>query len=441
MTDIYVATGIADITPDHPVYLAGYSARKKKSRGVTSQIKVQALKIEQSSLGKVLLILTYDLLEFGKPEIQTIKDAISKEFQLNPEDVFIAASHTHYAPNITHMFWVRDNPGYLEFVTTQTIATIRQCWGTRVPVTLWYGLGETVLGVNRRRLNSVKNRMEIGSNPTGVTDPKVQVLGFRHATENKWVVVLFRLSCHPVTVPPKDNTIHGDWPLEAVNCLNTLHKGQIAFLFLQGTAGNLNPRRFASHAEREHVTFPDVLREGEQVANIINEILSSKNDQISDEQLSLRTILSSLPLRKQQPASKTELERMCRKLKNRYKRMWAKIQLEKMASSGKPLPQTVQLTVHVIQITPEMRIIGLGGEVLVEVGKLINDVITGENILVAYANDVLSYIPSSQIVKEDMQYHRYEGEQSIIYYNLPARYSEEIDTEIKEIKKIIEEFD
>ena len=125
------------------------------------------------------------------------------------------------------------------------------------------------------------------------------------------------------------------------------------------------------------------------------------------------------------------MQRIQRTSNNKHERRWARIQLDLLAR--------VPLTVQIMELEPDFRIIALGGEVCVEVGNLINAEFGGENIIVAYANDVVSYIPSSLIVKEDMEYHGYEGEISNVYYNLPSRYSEQIDEELQRgIRKLLD---
>ncbi len=432
-----VGIGTADITPDHPVYLTGYASRTQKSRGVTAPILVQALLMEQSPGRKRILLLTYDLLGLDRDGVDRIKGAITRDFSLQPDEILLASSHTHYAPSAMHFFWAGDNPGYLEYVIERTLRAVRQSMSARISVSLWYGQGETNLGINRRSKNERTNQIEINPNPEGIIDPKVQVLGFKRVDNDKWAAVIFRLSCHPVTIPADDNTIHGDWPAEARTILENSIQAGVKFFFLQGTAGNINPRRIGNKVLRQKATFEDVSKEGEEIADLILEILNTKMEKKEENGVPIRTILDKIPLSLQGLATKDQLEKIQHKSKNKYEREWAKIQLGKV-TSGVQIPSTVPLTVQVVELGPEFRILALGGEVCVEVGNLINAAIGGENILVAYANDVVSYIPSSQIVKEDMQYHGYEGEQSNIYYNLPSRYSEQIDDEIEQgIKKII----
>ncbi len=432
-----IGSGIADITPDHPVYLTGYASRTQKSQGITAPILVQALLMEQSPGGKRVLLITYDLLGLDKSGATSIKSAITRDFSLQPDEILLASSHTHYAPSAMHFFWAGDNPGYLDFLIDRTLQAVRQSLNALTAVSLWYGKGVTNLGINRRARNAHNNRIEINPNPEGIIDPKVQVVGFKRTDNDTWAAVIFRLSCHPVTIPPDDNTIHGDWPAEARKILSSSTQGHTSFFFLQGTAGNINPRRIGDKTNRQKMTFEDVRKEGEEIAGIVTEVLRNKMVINGGERNSIKTILDTIPLSLHSLPSKIELEKLQRKSKNKFERQWAKIQLDRLETGH--IAASVPLTVQIVVLEPNLRIIGLGGEVCVEVGNLLSTILDGENIIAGYINDVVSYIPSSTIVKEDMQYHGYEGEQANIYYNLPNRYSLRIDDEISHgIQKILE---
>jgi hypothetical protein len=75
----------------------------------------------------------------------------------------------------------------------------------------------------------------------------------------------------------------------------------------------------------------------------------------------------------------------------------------------------------------------LGGEVLISYTICLKEIF-GENIFVmAYANDIVSYIPSKKVLEEG----RYEGDTAPRVYGLPAKWDPSIETLIIEgIKKM-----
>src|SRR6476620_3046272 len=85
------------ITPDGPIWMAGYAARNKPSEGTTQDLFAKALALEDAG-GTKLVIVTMDLI--GLP--RSLRDAVAKQAQekyhLPPASLLLNASHTHCGP-------------------------------------------------------------------------------------------------------------------------------------------------------------------------------------------------------------------------------------------------------------------------------------------------------------------------------------------------------
>ena len=64
-----------DITPDEPVWLAGYAARKSPSEGVLQPIFAKALALRDAS-GKTAVLVTLDLVGIKRPLTERVKGRI-----------------------------------------------------------------------------------------------------------------------------------------------------------------------------------------------------------------------------------------------------------------------------------------------------------------------------------------------------------------------------
>ena len=74
-----------------------------------------------------------------------------------------------------------------------------------------------------------------------------------------------------------------------------------------------------------------------------------------------------------------------------------------------------------------LTLVALGGEVVIDYDLRIKKEYGDKGLIVAgYSNDVMSYIPSARVLKEG----GYEAEDSMIYYGLPGRYSDEVETQV-----------
>src|SRR5438309_746335 len=85
------------ITPDGPIWMAGYAARNKPSEGKVQDLHAKALALEDAAGGR-LVIVTMDLIGMTR----TIRDAVEKQaaekYQLPRAALLLNASHTHCGP-------------------------------------------------------------------------------------------------------------------------------------------------------------------------------------------------------------------------------------------------------------------------------------------------------------------------------------------------------
>src|SRR5437867_6388229 len=90
--------GIAarDITPDGPIWLAGYAARKRPSERVDSPLMVQAVAFRGGAEPVVLVSL--DNCEVSHAFIAPVTRELSAQYSLKPGALMVVPSHTHSAP-------------------------------------------------------------------------------------------------------------------------------------------------------------------------------------------------------------------------------------------------------------------------------------------------------------------------------------------------------
>src|SRR6202795_3025326 len=96
--------GVASIviTPQEPMWMAGYGNRTKPSEGVLRDLKAKALVLEFETGAKTVLI-TSELLGFIKEVSDPIADRVLKKYGIPRERLALNASHTHSGPVIGHM--------------------------------------------------------------------------------------------------------------------------------------------------------------------------------------------------------------------------------------------------------------------------------------------------------------------------------------------------
>lgn len=87
------------ITPDDPVWMAGYSSRNQPSQGVSQNLYAKAL-IVQDEPGARFVMVTVDLVAITQPIRSEVERQISGRYGLEPSALLMNASHTHSAPEV-----------------------------------------------------------------------------------------------------------------------------------------------------------------------------------------------------------------------------------------------------------------------------------------------------------------------------------------------------
>ena len=101
--------------------------------------------------------------------------------------------------------------------------------------------------------------------------------------------------------------------------------------------------------------------------------------------------------------------------------------------AGKPFIRTYPLPVQAWQFGGQQLLITLGGEPVVDYALKFKQEFGPQTWVAGYCNDVMTYIPSLRILKEDMPplaqpRWGYEGAQSLVVYGLPAsRWADDVE--------------
>src|SRR5438046_4980279 len=94
-----VGIGRGDITPEEPIWMAGYGNRNKPSTGVDQPLHVKALALQHNEASPLVLI-TADIIGFSREVAEEIAGHIQEKFKLPRENILLVGSHTHTGPVI-----------------------------------------------------------------------------------------------------------------------------------------------------------------------------------------------------------------------------------------------------------------------------------------------------------------------------------------------------
>jgi hypothetical protein len=232
-----------DITPDKPVTLSGYASRKGLSTGVHDPLSARALAFDVG--GKRLVMVTVDIIGFYGGTDEYLRSALLKEFNLWPSELFLCGIHTHAAPSptIDREHGNASNVEYMETLRGKLTDVVRRALGGMQPVSIGLGVGYCPVGANRRELrvdDKGESSIILGRNPYGPTDKEVLVMKVAKP-DGTPVAVAFDYATHGTSLGFDNYTISGDVPGLAEQFVEKILGADVIAPVFVGASGNIDP--------------------------------------------------------------------------------------------------------------------------------------------------------------------------------------------------------
>ncbi len=411
----------ANITPEKPMWMAGYAARTRPAEGKMTELWAKALALEDA-VGKRVVLITLDLVGIDKGLSDAIRDELKAKHQLDRSQVAINCSHTHSGPvvarNLRPMhFYALDADQqalvkeYADSLQKIVVETVGKALDSLAPAELSWGNGTATFAVNRRnnKADEVPGLRAAGK-LVGPQDHDVPVLAVKSA-DGKLLAVAFGYACHATVLD--GYAWSGDYPGFAQIELEKAHPGCVA-LFWAGCGADQNPlpRRQVELAEQY----------GRDLAAAVDKVLAGTlakvPPQLAATYAEIDLPLATLPTKDDLVAQTKD--------SNKYIVMRAQMLLEDIAA-GKPLSPTYPYPVQTWKLGSDVTWLFLGGEVVVDFPLRLKGELAGTKTWVAgYTNDVMAYIPSRRVLLEG----GYEGGGAMVYYGLPTVWTPEVETKI-----------
>jgi hypothetical protein len=410
-------TARANITPTQPLWMAGFGSRTNPATGKFMDLWIKALALEDAR-GHRAVILTGDVLGFPQSIYQHTCAALKEKFALEPDQILLAASHTHCGPVLRGA--LRDVypldaaqitliENYSAGLEVKMVETVGKALADLAPARLAAGQSSAGFAVNRRNnLEPSVPKLIAEGALKGPVDHSVPVLAVCRP-DGKLKAVLFGYACH--------NTVMdfyqwcGDYAGFAQLALEKSHPDANAMFFIGcGADQNALPRRQIELAERY----------GNMLAAAVEEALLAPPRTLSPE---LRTTMEMVTLHLGPPPTETELEKLSTD-KTPLTRRWATRLLADL-KAGKPFIRSYPYPLQAWRFGGQQLLITLGGEPVVDWALKFKQEFGPQTWVAGYCNDVMNYIPSLRVLKEDMpplaqSRWGYEGAHATMVYGLPA---------------------
>jgi hypothetical protein len=399
---LHYTAGFVNITPTRPIPLAGHLGRTDPYAGVADDLEANVVILRDGA--QPLVLISFDLLYVGGLLRRKLEQSLQSCVQ--PERLFLAASHTHFAPATDSTFSRPElgavDPDYLATVIATVSSLVRDLLqGEFKPLYAGVGQAQADNAVNRRyagwritrRYPFVRKVVQMRPNPSGVKDETVRVLRFGSEA------VIWNYACHPVFTPQM-NHVSADFVGVARKSLRKKLGAKTAVLFWQGFSGDVYPSFAATMvgltAKLKRKVFgtngavtPEVWQRWAE--RLAGHVLSASDRAV------LRAITG--PIRSQRSSCSLA-------------------DLMDDATTDKVVGT------HRISIGSDLQILGISAECVTEYGEVCRNALKNENLFcVGCIDGVFGYLPTSPMLREG----GYEAVDFLPYFSLQGRFRDQLE--------------
>lgn len=220
----------AAITPEQPLPMSGYAARKAPAEGKDQDLFGKALAIEDLE-GHRVVFITLDLIGVTEALRTAVASQVLEKHGLPGHALVMNASHTHCGPAYSRA----EAKDYFDRLVASLVRITGEALEGLEPAHLSYAHAKCGFAMNRR--TPTENGYRNHPNPDGLVDHSVPVLRVEDA-DGKLKAVMFGYACHNTSVGYLRWL--GDYAGYAQEYFEADHPGVTA-MFLMGCGGDQNP--------------------------------------------------------------------------------------------------------------------------------------------------------------------------------------------------------
>lgn len=418
-----VGIAVRDVTPELPIRLAGYAARKHEADKVDTPLLVEALALKNPS-GERFVFVALDNCEVSHAFMQPLLQQLAEKFQLGRGEVAVISSHTHSAPMLSQTLTNMSQPQsaeqehiekYSRFLQGKLVEVVGAALADCQPALLEQGLGRATFAMNRRVYQG--DKVVFGDNPDGPVDWDVPVLRIK-GTNGAVRAILFGYACHGTSVRSGSDdwyVVSGEYMAYARQQLEAVEPGAVA-MYLTGMGADADP------APRGRLL--DAKRHGLELAGAVMGVLNRPMRSVHG---AFKLAYDEVDLPLAPPPSREQLGQDARS-QDIYVKQRAENYLKRL-TDRQPFPDSIKLPLAVVCLGNDLTFVLMGGEVVVDYSRRITRELADANPWpIGYAYEVPCYIPSARLIKEG----GYEVDSSLVYYGYYGPFRGTIDNVVFE---------
>jgi hypothetical protein len=405
MGNLRIGIARVDYTPELGLPLMGNFRDDYGARGVHDPLYARAL-VFQDSAGTKLALMSVDICMVDRDNVALMRHFIASQTDLRPENIIIAATHTHSGPAPMNLGSLpkADDAAIERFLTKAATAAVVANQQLK-PSRLTFGTTqEKRVSFNRRlRCKDGKTHMnwegldpEFVIEPLGPIDP--QVINLTVEQEGRPVAAVVNFALHPAILAGDNWLYSADYPGYLAESLARLTGDGFLTAFFNGCCGNVNHVDYSDRTQGRG--YPMAQRVGYMLGVAVdearkravpvegnglafaNEKVRLKRLKISEEQCSWSEEV--LQKAKEYPA-RGQVDGLP---DEHYARTWLEMRQKQEADDF--------VEVNALRIG-DLGIVALPGEVFCEFGLEIKKQSPAKyTIVLELANDYIGYLPTRE---------------------------------------------
>ena len=392
-----VGFGKVVITPPVGSSLQGYF-QDRRSVDIRDDLYASCVAFDDNE--DIFVVISCDLCNLSDDITKKVREILLKENGIKKSNVLIHATHTHTGPVIdlteesiyTKGFYIEKS--YLEVLPFYIASSVKIALRRRQEAKIAVGKNEVDgISFNRRYLmkdgrviTNPFNQIENIVKPAGEVDKTLTFLKIDDNESGKTKGIIVNFALHPDTLG--DNLISSDWPGFLRDELKK-EFGEIEVIVLNGPSGDINHINPFDYKTRS-------TNIGKEIAKKITEKVKEKIDVKATEIKKIQPFYFPMNLDYREIT-----EKVYRKAKEILKKK-KKTSLKYMIASGivsiykeKRKNKSIKVDINGVKIGDKTILIGICGEIFVEIGMNIKKILGIENTIIAQnSNWHLGYIPT-----------------------------------------------
>jgi hypothetical protein len=412
-----LSAGVAtvDITAPVGYRMSGYFS-ERASTGSHDPLLAKALYLKQGEAEAV--IVTCDLIGISREVSQKARAAAQEKTGVPAANMIIAATHSHTGPlyfgALREHFHFQamiakgkdeaEKVDYSAELIKKLAETIAKAKAAAQPVSLYAGYAEQQgLSFNRRFHmkdgSVVFNPGKLNANivrVAGPIDPEVGLVALKDATTAKPVAAMTTFALHLDTVGGTEYA--ADYPLYLSQALQKKYGDTFTSLFAAGTCGDIN------HIDVSHDRPQKGHEEANRIGDALAETVLAKLPElvaVKEPTLAVRRSVVNAPLQKFTEAEVVQARKDLHKIGGRDLPFLGQVKAYKIVAVSSLDGPTLPMEVQAIRLGDDVALVGLPGEVFVDLGLAIKTASPfATTIVMELCNDAPGYVPTKKAFAE-----------------------------------------